>query len=53
MQGSSLVAGEQAVPIINKSEFEETLIPLPPTKAEQTAQAQGDTGSRIGVKDKW
>ena len=33
------LAGEQAVPIINKSEFEETLIPFPPTKAEQTAIA--------------
>ncbi|KAB2834620.1 MAG: hypothetical protein F9K48_05925 [Candidatus Brocadia sp.] len=33
------LAGEQAVPIINKSEFEETLIPLPPTKAEQIAIA--------------
>lgn len=33
------LAGEQAVPIINKSEFEETLIPLPPTKAEQSAIA--------------
>jgi len=32
-------AGEQAVPIINKSEFEEVFIPFPPTKAEQTAIA--------------
>ena len=34
-----LLAGEQAVPIINKTEFGQTLIPLPPTKAEQTAIA--------------
>jgi type I restriction enzyme S subunit len=33
------LAGEQAVPIVNKSEFEETLIPLPPKIAEQTAIA--------------
>lgn len=33
------LAGEQAVPIINKTEFGQTLIPLPPTKAEQTAIA--------------
>ena len=32
-------AGETAVPIINKTEFGETLVPLPPTKAEQTAIA--------------
>jgi len=34
------LAGEQAVPIINKAEFEETLIPFPPTKAEQEAIAE-------------
>lgn len=33
------LAGEQAVPIINKTEFKETFVPLPPTKAEQTAIA--------------
>ncbi|MBW2558600.1 MAG: restriction endonuclease subunit S [Deltaproteobacteria bacterium] len=33
------LAGEQAVPIINKSEFGETPVPLPSTKAEQTAIA--------------
>jgi len=33
------LAGEQAVPIINKSEFEETFIPLPTTQAEQAAIA--------------
>ena len=32
-------ASEQAVPLINKTEFETTLIPLPPTLAEQTAIA--------------
>ena len=34
-----LRAGEQAVPIINKTEFGETLLAIPPTKAEQTAIA--------------
>ena len=33
------LAGEQAVPIVNKTQFGETLIPLPSTKAEQTAIA--------------
>lgn len=33
------LAGEQAVPIINKTQFGETLIPLPPTIREQTAIA--------------
>ncbi|MCD6185175.1 MAG: restriction endonuclease subunit S, partial [Deltaproteobacteria bacterium] len=32
-------AGEQAVPLINKTKFGEFQIPLPPTKAEQTAIA--------------
>jgi type I restriction enzyme S subunit len=32
-------AGETAVPIINKTEFGEVAIPLPPTKTEQTAIA--------------
>ena len=34
-----VLAGEQAVPQINKSQFKSTQIPLPPTKAEQTAIA--------------
>ena len=34
------LAGEQAVPIINKTEFEETLIAFPPTKTEQEAIAE-------------
>jgi len=34
-----ILAGHQAVPIINKTEFGETLIPLPTIKAEQTAIA--------------
>jgi type I restriction enzyme S subunit len=33
------LAGEQAVPIVNKTQFSETVIPLPPTKAEQEAIA--------------
>ena len=33
------LAGEQAVPIVNKTQFAETVIPLPPTNAEQTAIA--------------
>ena len=32
-------ASEQAVPLINKTDFEATLIPIPPTKTEQTAIA--------------
>jgi len=34
------LAGEQAVPLINKTQFEETLIPLPPTLKEQKAIAK-------------
>ncbi|MCK4840868.1 MAG: restriction endonuclease subunit S [Methylococcales bacterium] len=34
-----ILAGNQAVPIINKTEFGETLIPLPKINAEQTAIA--------------
>ncbi|MEI6544790.1 MAG: restriction endonuclease subunit S [Methylococcales bacterium] len=34
------LAGEQAVPIVNKTQFSETVIPLPPTKAEQEAIAE-------------
>jgi type I restriction enzyme S subunit len=34
------LAGEQAVPLVNKTQFGETLIPLPPTKAEQEAIAE-------------
>ena len=34
------LAGEQAVPIVNKSAFSDTLIPFPPTKAEQEAIAE-------------
>jgi type I restriction enzyme S subunit len=34
------LAGEQAVPIVNKTQFSETLIPLPPTLAEQQAIAE-------------
>ncbi len=33
------LAGEQAVPIVNKNAFSATAIPLPPTKAEQEAIA--------------
>ncbi len=33
------LAGEQAVPLVNKTQFGETLVPLPPTKTEQTAIA--------------
>ena len=33
------LAGEQAVPLVNKTQFGETLVPLPPTKSEQTAIA--------------
>jgi type I restriction enzyme S subunit len=33
------LAGEQAVPIVNKTQFSETAIPIPPTFAEQTAIA--------------
>ena len=33
------LAGEQAVPIVNKTAFSETVIPLPPTKIEQEAIA--------------
>lgn len=33
------LAGAQAVPLVNKSEFEETVVPFPPTLAEQTAIA--------------
>jgi type I restriction enzyme S subunit len=32
-------AGEQAVPIVNKTQFADTLLPLPPTLAEQEAIA--------------
>ena len=31
------LAGEQAVPLVNKTQFGETLVPIPPTKSEQTA----------------
>lgn len=34
------LAGEQAVPIVNKSAFAASVIPLPPTKAEQQAIAE-------------
>jgi type I restriction enzyme S subunit len=34
------LAGEQAVPIVNKTQFSETAIPLPPTLAEQEAIAE-------------
>lgn len=34
------LAGEQAVPIVNKTQFSETAIPLPPTKTEQEAIAE-------------
>ncbi len=33
-------AGEQAVPIVNKTQFSETVVPLPPTKFEQEAIAE-------------
>lgn len=33
------LAGEQAVPIVNKTQFSETTIPIPPTKYEQEAIA--------------
>jgi type I restriction enzyme S subunit len=35
----SEIAGNQAVPIVNKTQFSTTLIPLPPTRTEQTAIA--------------
>ena len=43
------LAGEQAVPIVNKTQFSETVIPLPPTKAEQEAiaEALSDTDALI------
>ena len=46
-------ASEQAVPIINKTEFGETLIPLPPTLAEQIAIATvlSDTDALIQKLD--
>ncbi len=34
------LAGEQAVPIVNKTLFSNTVIPLPPTKAEKEAIAE-------------
>ncbi len=34
------LASEQAVPLINKTDFEANIIPLPPTKEEQNAIAQ-------------
>jgi type I restriction enzyme S subunit len=34
------LAGEQAVPIVNKRQFSETAIPVPPTKAEQESIAE-------------
>lgn len=42
-------AGEQAVPIVNKTQFSETILPLPPTKAEQEAiaEALSDTDALI------
>ena len=35
-----VLAGEQAVPIVNKTQFSATVIPLPPTKVEQEAIAE-------------
>ncbi len=45
------LAGEQAVPIVNKTQFSETTIPLPPTKAEQEAiaGALSDADALIGA----
>ena len=40
-----LLAGEQAVPQINKTQFQSTLIPLPPSKTEQTAIATALSGA--------
>ena len=44
-----LLAGEQAVPIVNKTLFGETLLAIPPTKSEQTAiaTALSDTDALI------
>jgi len=44
-----LLAGEQAVPIVNKTLFGETLLAVPPTKSEQTAiaTALSDTDALI------
>jgi type I restriction enzyme, S subunit len=35
-----VLAGEQAVPIVNKTQFSESVIPFPPTKVEQEAIAE-------------
>ena len=47
-------AGETAVPIINKSDFGELPIPLPPTKAEQTriAKILSDMDAEIEALEK-
>jgi type I restriction enzyme S subunit len=45
------LAGEQAVPIVNKTQFSETAIPVPATKAEQEAiaEALSDVDALIGA----
>ncbi len=46
-------AGQQAVPLINKSEFEETQIPLPPLPEQQRiAKALSDVDSLISTTEK-
>jgi type I restriction enzyme S subunit len=48
------LAGEQAVPIVNKRAFSNTAIPVPPTKAEQEAiaEALSDADALIESLDK-
>lgn len=46
-------AGQQAVPLINKSEFEETQIPLPPLPEQQRiAKALSDVDAVISTTEK-
>lgn len=47
------LAGNQAVPIVNKTQFGTTLIPLPPTQAEQRAiaEALSDTDALLSALD--
>jgi type I restriction enzyme S subunit len=48
------IASEQALPLINKTDFKGITIPLPPTKAEQTAiaTALSDADAWIGSLEK-
>lgn len=43
-------ASEQAVPLINKTDFEATLIPIPPTKTEQTAIANALSDADVYIE---